>query len=102
MWRARADCGGHDGDGRALRYLEWSYDPDPSDSLCTTQYAFLLREGGQVRVVHDEHEGGLFPRETWLALCREAGFEPEMQSYRHSEVEADLEVILCRKPGAGG
>jgi trans-aconitate methyltransferase len=72
--------GGHDsktGDGRAIRYVEWTFDPDPSDTTYTVDFAYLLREAKQpVRVVHDTHVFGIFPRETWLKLFREAGFEP--------------------------
>lgn len=69
--------GGHDGpDGRALRYLEWSRDPEPADTTFVTEMAYLLREAsGEVRVVHDRHVEGVFPRATWRRLLAEAGFE---------------------------
>jgi trans-aconitate methyltransferase len=67
--------GGEDGEGRSVRYLEWSYDPDENDTTSTTDYVFLLREGNQpVKVVHDQHIVGLFPRAQWLSLLSEAGF----------------------------
>jgi SAM-dependent methyltransferase len=70
--------GGGDGAGRALRYLEWTYDPDETDTTCVTDYAFLLREGSQpARVEHERHIHGLFPRAEWLRLLRETGFQPE-------------------------
>lgn len=70
--------GGHDGvtDGRSIRYIEWTFDPEPSDTTYTVDFAYLLREGrGPVRVVQDTHVFGIFPRETWLGLLRETGFE---------------------------
>ena len=69
--------GGEDAaDGRGLRYLAWSWDPDQSDSTFEVAYAFLLRESeGSVRVDSDRHVEGLFPRAAWLAWLREAGFE---------------------------
>src|SRR2546427_2935180 len=75
--RPSTDHGGEDGeDGRALRYLEWTYDPDPNDTTYTVDYAYLLREpDGSVRVEHDRHIEGLFSRDTWLRLLREAGFQ---------------------------
>jgi SAM-dependent methyltransferase len=68
--------GGEDGaDGRALRYLQWTWDPDPSDQSYEVAWAFLLREAdGSVRVETDHHQFGLFPRAAWLALMREVGF----------------------------
>ena len=36
--------GGDAPDGRSARLFEWSLDPDPSDDLVTTHYAFMLRE----------------------------------------------------------
>jgi SAM-dependent methyltransferase len=72
------DHGGHDGPDRALRYLEWSWDPDPSDTTYVTDFAFLLRDpDGTVRVEHDRHVEGLFPKRTWLALLEAAGLEAE-------------------------
>ena len=93
--------GGHDGDGRGLRYLQWTWDPDPEDSVCTVDYAYLLRErDGSVRVVHDRHLEGLFPRDEWLRLLTEVGFHAERVPFHHSELSgAVLEVFVGRKPG---
>ena len=69
--------GGEDApDGRGLRYLQWSWDPDPTDTTFEVVYAFLLREAdGSVRVESDRHVEGLFPRRTWLTWLRDAGFD---------------------------
>lgn len=71
-----SDEGGSDGVGRALRYMEWTFDPDPTDSTYTTHYVFMLREGHTVHVEHDEHIGGLFARADWMQWLKEAGFTP--------------------------
>jgi trans-aconitate methyltransferase len=73
------DHGGADGDQRALRYLEWTYDPDATDTTYTTDYVYLLRNGDQpVQIAHEQHIGGLFPRAEWLRLLQETGFAPEI------------------------
>jgi SAM-dependent methyltransferase len=71
------DVGGEDApDGRGLRYMEWIWDPDPADGSYEATFAFLLREAdGTVSVELDRHRFGVFPRETWLALFRQAGLE---------------------------
>jgi Methylase involved in ubiquinone/menaquinone biosynthesis len=72
----KTSTGGEDGpDGRGLRYLEWTWDPDPSDDTYEVAFAFMLRErGGAVRVEHDRHRFGLFPRAAWIRWLEEAGF----------------------------
>lgn len=72
--------GGHDGgDGRSLRYLEWTYDPNPADTTYRTDFAIVLRDrGGDTRFVHDSHLEGLFPRGEWMRLLRETGFAPSI------------------------
>ncbi len=73
-----SDHDGHDEAGRAVRYLEWTYDPDPTDSTCVTDYVFVLRQDGQpVEVIHDQHIHGLFALDDWLRLLREVGFQAE-------------------------
>jgi hypothetical protein len=71
--------GGHDGEERSLRYLEWTWDPDPSDTRFVVDFAYLLRESDNVvRVEHDRHVHGLFPRAVWLHLLQEVGFDPRI------------------------
>ena len=75
---ARTEHGGHDGDdGRSLRYLEWTVDPDLGDTTYRTDYVIVLRDRrGDSRVVEDCHIEGLFPRAEWMHLLRAAGFDP--------------------------
>ncbi len=70
------ESGGEDApDGRGLRYLEWSWDPDVSDTTFETAYAFLLRDrDGSVHVDMDRHKFGIFPRAAWLSWLEQAGF----------------------------
>jgi SAM-dependent methyltransferase len=71
------DHDGHDGaDGRAVRYLEWTWDPDPDDTWSLTEYVFVLRDiDGSVEVVHETHRLGLFGRDDWLRFLADAGFD---------------------------
>ena len=68
------DHGGHDEGARGLRYLEWTWDPDPSDTTYTIDFAYLLRDGTDVRAIHDRHVCGLFTREEWRLALAETGF----------------------------
>ena len=97
---SRTDHGGHDGDGRSLRYLEWDWDPDPADDTYLAEFAYLLRdEGGSVRVEHDRHVCGLFGREQWRSLLEEVGFRAENRQIHHSEEDVASEVFLAKRPG---
>jgi SAM-dependent methyltransferase len=93
----QTDHGGRDAaDGRGLRYLEWTWDPDPADDTYVVDYAFLLRAGdGNVTVTHDRHVEGLFSRSQWLAWFAAAGLA--------ARVEVDpwgREVFIARPVGA--
>lgn len=92
--------GGTDGpDGRGVRYLEWSWDPDPADTTTVTQYVFVLRDNdGSVRVVHEEHRFGLFSRATWLDILTAAGFRVEITLERTDEDRTPRELFLAHRP----
>src|SRR5215469_7542371 len=67
--------GGCDSGGRGLRYLDWTYDPDPGDTTYSVDIVIAMREAnGEVRVVRDRHIEGLFARADWLRLLGEVGF----------------------------
>ena len=65
---------GVDGEGRALRYLEWVWDADPDDTRYNYDLVLALREGDDLRTVVDRHECGLFATRVWLAALEHAGF----------------------------
>ncbi len=97
-FKLSTDKGGHDGPERSMRYLEWTWDPDPADSTYQVDFAYLLREAdGSIRCEHDRHEFGLFSTETWLRLIAEAGFQAETRPFVHSEVPPGDVVFLGRK-----
>lgn len=93
------DHGGSDAtDGRGARLLEWTWDPDPNDTWVLTEYAFVLREAdGTTRVVHESHRTGLFSRDTWLRLIREAGFAAEVVIEETNEARSPREIFLGRR-----
>ncbi|HUF53942.1 MAG TPA: class I SAM-dependent methyltransferase [Dehalococcoidia bacterium] len=95
------DHGGHDGHGgRAARYLSWTRDFDPGDTVVETDYAFILSEGADARVVIDRHLTGIFSRNEWLAWLADAGFESEALPFQHSTFapDAGIEIFIARKP----
>ena len=92
--------GGHDGEERALRYLAWVWDPDPTDTTYVCDFAYLLRddETGSVRCVPDRHVCGLFSRETWLELLAAAGLAARSHVAEDDEEPAGAELFVAKKP----
>ena len=93
--------GGHDRMLRSLRYVEWTWDPDPKDTTVTTDFAYVLRDKDGVRVEYDRHVLGLFPRAIWLRLLEEQGFEPVVSRQFESSDPEDgaFEVFAATRPG---
>jgi SAM-dependent methyltransferase len=86
--------GGHDHEGRGLRYLEWAYDPDPADNVYIVDFAYLLRDkDNSIRVEHDRHYEGLFSRATWLNLLQQTGFQPQVVADSYNR-----ELFVATKP----
>lgn len=98
------ETGGSDGNGRGLRYLEWRWIPESKADTYVTDMAYLLRDlNGDVKVIHDRHLMGLFPRTVWLELISAAGFEPRVVPFEHSSYsDAGHEVFLGLRPVADG
>jgi SAM-dependent methyltransferase len=100
-FRPSTDHGGVDGPAAAMRFMEWTWDPDPADSTYLVDYAYLLRGAdGAVRVEHERHVEGLFSRADWLRLLEEAGFEPRVVPLEHSELQpGSHEMFVAKRPG---
>lgn len=77
--------GGHDADGRSLRYLEWNRPRASGETFAEVSFIIVMKESDvPARVVQDEHVFGLFSRETWLSLINKMGLEPVALPYEHS------------------
>jgi SAM-dependent methyltransferase len=93
---------GHDEpDGRAIRYLEWEWDPDPTDTEVLSEFVYLIREPGKdVRVVHETHRWGLFPRATWISLLGEVGFVAHGVVDDDADTPRTYELFVAHRPPA--
>lgn len=76
--------------------------PDPSGTSYVTEFAFLVREGTEMRAVHDRHVEGLFDTATWERVLSEADFIPEKLTRPLDEEERDggytQKIFLGRRP----
>jgi hypothetical protein len=83
------DHGGHDGDGRAMRYLEWTTPGRPGTHEYVVDYAYIYHEDGKTpRVELDRHINGALPRQIWLDALLSAGFSSARGTpLVHSEIE---------------
>lgn len=95
-----SDHDGHDGaDGRGVRHLEWSWDPDPDDTWTVTAYTFLLRDrDDSVTSAHETHRVGLFGRQDWMRLLIDAGFTPMTVIEETSEDRTPRDVFVGHRP----
>lgn len=92
------ESGGHDAGERSIRYLAWDWDPDPADTTYITDFAYLLREGDNVRCEYDRMIMGLFGREDWLHLITDIGFQASSVPSKQRDRESGSEVFLGIKP----
>ena len=95
------ETGGHDDARRGLRYLMWTWHPDPADATYVVDFAYLLREEGQpMRSLHDRHVCGLFARAAWLRLLEDVGFHQlAVRPLEHPDVPpGSVDVFVASRP----
>ena len=97
IFKPKTDHGGHDGDdGRSLRYLEWVH--PAVGSTYQVDYAIVAQgPGDDVRIVHDRHTLGVFPRATWERLIAEAGLE-RVDTTVENPYELEQAAFSARRP----
>lgn len=99
-YRSRTESGGHDGDGRAMRYLMWNHEPEGNTHRTTMVY--VLEDESGTRVEHEIWTIGLFPRATWLRLIEAAGLEARALPFPHSSFGGEEhEMFAGLEPGGG-
>ncbi len=99
-FRSSTDHGGHDEGEKSLRYLEWSFDPDPEDDTIQTEYVYMIREGLKpVEVIHDHSVEGIFSREVWKSVLERCGFDVIFERIDHSTLPSNSYSGMICIPG---
>lgn len=89
-----AHCTRGNGD-MELTYIEYAHDPDPDDSTMEMLILCLIREKGKrVRLEHDRHVIGLFPKAVWIDQMRIAGFTVETRSFFLHKERRSYELLV--------
>jgi len=96
-FREKSELHAGDDGARSLRCLDWTWDPDPADDTYAVEYAFLLRDGVDMKAVHDRHVEGLFARATWMEILGAAGYRVELVDRPFDDTTTDS-IFLCRRP----
>jgi SAM-dependent methyltransferase len=92
------DQGGNDTERGSVRFLQWTTDPDPTDTSYFVDFAILIRDRkGAMRVEHDRHTYGLFFRADWRRLLREVGFVLKTPRAMLGELGRDVFVGTRRR-----
>lgn len=87
------DHGGNDTDRGSVRFVQWTSDPDSSDTTYLVDFGILIRDQqGHMRAEHERHLYGLFPRAKWLRLLRDVGFELNKVNVMVDDFERDVFV----------
>ena len=96
-YRPSTRHGGHDGTGRAMRYLEWT--GERSGNTFEVVMVYAMREDARIAIEHEVWTYGLFPRATWLRLLEESGLEALALPCPLSDFEEPHELFAGIKPG---
>lgn len=90
------DCGGSDGAGESVRYLEWVWQRAGQEDGYVADYVVVHRVGdGPAQIHHDRHDEGLFPAATWREVLTQAGLE----LLPAEDPGLGVVVFLGRRPG---
>jgi SAM-dependent methyltransferase len=77
-----------------LTFIEFNYDPDPTDTTIETIMFYLIRTRDGLRIELDRHITGLFPRARWLELMGEAGFRAQLCPCAQGDARQPLVLLV--------
>jgi SAM-dependent methyltransferase len=97
-YRPSTSDGGHTIGGRSLRYTQSHGELRPGSTLVEVRFSYVLRDGDDERIEEDVHLTGVFPIATWVRLIEDAGLEPLVLPYVHSEVDHEMKMFVAFRP----
>ncbi len=90
----RTECHTYTRGDIELTYVEYTYDPDPSDTMIDIVFTFFIRSAGSLQIEHDRLQAGVFPRSTWRKLMYSAGFEYSERTFHLQHWEYPYTILV--------
>lgn len=83
---------------KSMRYLQWTWQPEDETSAYFMDFAYLLRDGLDMRTVYDRHVCGLFGQDEWLAVFESVGLSAKVtQSSILGEADTYQPIFIAKK-----
>ena len=77
-----------------VTYFEYTHDLHPGDPTVESIMTYLIRSPDGLRLEHDRHLTGVFPRATWLRLLEAAGFAVEARVFALPGLARPYELLV--------
>lgn len=90
----RTECRTHTRGDIELTYVEYAYDPDPSDTVIDIILTYFIRSGNSLQIEHDRIQAGMFPRSLWRKLIHTAGFDYSERTYHLHRWEYPYTILV--------
>lgn len=82
--------------GLDVTLTHYEYDPDPQDTTFSAHYVSFVRQGSELNIFQEEQCLGLFDREHWFDMAREAGYEVKALPYPVWEGVKESALFVAR------
>ncbi len=85
-----------------LTFIEYQHLQDPAGTTVEVILFYLIRRRGEVRLELDRLVTGLFPRQRWLDLMKEAGFQVQQHPCGDGEAPGSPILLLGTRADSAG
>jgi SAM-dependent methyltransferase len=94
----RMSCSSHVNGDMDITFVRNYHDLNPAGSIYEAAYAFLIRQGGRLKIENDRHLLGIFRTNIWIELLQKTGFTVVQKEFAQtgSEIEP-FPLFICIK-----
>lgn len=87
-------CHTHTANRIELACMEYTHDPDPTDTALEILLTYIIKSDAGVQIEHDRMHVGVFSHATWRRLMHDAGFETSERCFHLSAAKRDYTLFI--------
>nr|WP_242987723.1 class I SAM-dependent methyltransferase [Anaerobacterium chartisolvens] len=94
-FRSSSIQGGYDDFMQGLRYLQWTIDSNPRDSVVECYTTYMLRDAlGNIKVENDFYQIAVFSIDKWKELLSKEGFKSDIRPIAINDMEPGVHICI--------